>query len=207
MAKSWLYRILRPLATPAFKVYFRTEIEGKEHVPKRGPVILASVHRSYLDTPFVGLLTMRQIHFMAKAELWERRFSRWFCQTIGSFPVKRGGADRSALDQALRYLDAGEALALFPEGSRQEGPLVQPLHHGVAFLAQRTGAPVVPVAVAGSERAMGLGASFPRPAKVKVRAGPALDLCVPGARPRAREKASDLLRSEIQRLFDELRGG
>src|SRR5207248_11219258 len=130
---------------------------------------------------------------------------RWFCETVGSFPVKRGGADRSALDHSLRYLEAGEMLALFPEGSRQEGPLIQPLHHGVAFLAQRTGAAVVPVAVEGSERAMGLGHSFPKPRKVRVKAGPALDLSMPGERPRvAREKASALLRGEIQRLYDEL---
>jgi len=200
-----VYTVVRPIAAPAFKVYFRLQVEGKEHVPKRGPVILASVHRSFLDTPFVGMLTGRQVHYMAKAELWERRFSRWFCEAVGSFPVKRGGADRSALDHSLRFLEAGEVLALFPEGSRQEGQLVQPLHHGVAFLAQRTGAPVVPVAVTGSDRAMGLGHSVPKPRKVRVKAGPPLDLSVPGARPRAaREKASELLRGEIQRLYDEL---
>ena len=204
----WLYRALRPIAPGVFKLAFGLEVEGREHVAKDGPVILASVHRSYLDIPMLGMLTWRQLRFMAKAELWERRFSRWFCESMGSFPVKRGEPDRKAIQRSLDVLGAGEMLALFPEGSRQTGPVVQDCHGGVAYLAQKTGAPVVPVAITGTDKAMGVGASYPKPAKVRVRAGAPLDLSVAGARPAsrpAREKATAHLRSELQRLYDELR--
>lgn len=205
---SWLYRGLRPIAVPVFGAGFRIGLEGREHVPKEGPVILASSHRSYLDIPFVGMLTWRQLHFMAKAELWERSFSRWFCETMGSFPVRRREADRAALANSRRVLEEGHVLALFPEGTRQRGPIIQHCHTGVAYLAQKVGCPVVPVAILGSEKAMGLGAKYPKLAKVRVRAGAPLDLSVPGVRPAgrlAREQATERLRGEIQRLFDELR--
>lgn len=206
--RPFLYRLLRAPATPAFKLAFRVDVSGREHVPRDGPVILASVHRSYLDIPMVGLLTRRPVHFMAKAELWERRFSRWFCEKMGSFPVKRGEPDRSALESSLEVLERGGVLALFPEGTRQEGAIVQKCHGGVAYLAQKTGATVIPVAIVGSDRAMGLGASYPRPRKIRVRADRAIDLHVPGfplARRAAREKGTQMLRSELQRLYDELR--
>jgi 1-acyl-sn-glycerol-3-phosphate acyltransferase len=202
----WPYRILRPIAVPVFAAAFRLEVEGKELIPKKGPGILAANHRSYLDVPMLGMVTRRQLHFMAKAELWERRFSRWFCDVMGSFPVRRGEADRAALERSLELLNAGELLGLFPEGTRQEGPVIQHCQMGVAYLAQKTGSPVVPVAITGSDRAMGLGASVPRPAKIRVRVGTPLDLSMPGTRPRlAREKATAQLRAELQQLYDALR--
>lgn len=205
---SWLYRSLRPIAVPVFKAAFRVHVEGKEHVPKKGAVILAGVHRSYLDIPIIGLLTWRPLHFMAKAELWDRPFSRWFCTSMGSFPVKRGEPDRSALENSLRVLEGGGLLGLFPEGTRQTGPVVQPCHGGVAWLAQRASAPVVPVAFAGTDEAMGLGASYPKPKRIWVRAGPPIDLSVESgghAGRRERDKATALLRSELQSLYDGLR--
>ena len=205
---SWLYRVLRPLSVPVLKLAFRVEVDGKEHIPEEGPVILASVHRSYLDIPLLGLLTARHLHFMAKAELWDRPFSRWFCETMGSFPVRRGQADRAALELSLVVLRAGGVLGLFPEGTRQVGPVIQQCRSGVAYLAQKTGSPVVPVAITGSDVAMGVGASFPRPAKIRVLADRPLDLSVPGARPGsrlAREKATEQLRGELQRVYDRLR--
>src|SRR5689334_22875917 len=102
---AWLYHTLRPIAVCLFKAAFRYKVRGREHVPKTGPVILASVHRSYLDIPMLGFTTRRQVHFMAKAELWDRSFSRWFCESMGSFPVKRGEPDRSALEHSLAVLN------------------------------------------------------------------------------------------------------
>jgi 1-acyl-sn-glycerol-3-phosphate acyltransferase len=203
-----LYRLLRPLAVPIFGAAFRLEVAGKEHVPSHGPVILASVHRSYLDIPMLGMLTWRELRFMAKAELWERRFSRWFCESMGSFPVKRGEVDRVALARSLSVLEQGDILALFPEGMRQTGPVIQRCQTGVAYLAQKTGSPVVPVAITGTDEAMGMGASYPKLKKIRVLAGRALDLRVPGARPAgrlARDKATEHLRAELQHLYDRLR--
>jgi 1-acyl-sn-glycerol-3-phosphate acyltransferase len=203
-----LYTILRPIATPLFKLAFRLEIEGRELVPSEGRVILASVHRSYLDIPMLGMVTRRQVHFMGKAELWERTFSRWFCESVGSFPVKRGEPDRAALTRSLEILADDEVLGLFPEGTRQEGPVVQHCHGGVAYLAQKTGAPVVPVAMTGTDKAMGLGSSFPKPKKIHVLVGQPIDLRQAGEKPAsraAREKATEHLRGELQRLYDTLR--
>ena len=149
-ATNPVYRFLRVLVHLVNRVAFRTTVEGRELIPTEGPVILAPVHRSFIDFFVASEVTDRKLHYMAKDSLFKNpRFGR-FLLSVGAFPVHRESADREALRRAQRVLDAGEVLVQFPEGERRTGPVVADLHEGVAFLAARTGATIVPVGIGGS---------------------------------------------------------
>jgi len=135
-------------------------------VPGDGPVIIAPVHRSLIDFGFAIFLTDRKMFFIAKDSLWKFGLLGRFLLAMGAFPVHRGTADREALNHAESVLAAGEVLVLFPEGTRQEGPLIDEILEGAAFLAARTGAVIVPVGIGGSAQAMPVGKRLPRRSKV-----------------------------------------
>ncbi len=166
-----LYRFLRVLVRLANRVLFRTTVEGAELVPPAGPVIIAPVHRSFIDFLVASEVTRRKLHYMAKDSLWSNRLLARILPTLGAFPVHRESADRESLRQAQQVLEAGEVLILFPEGQRRVGPLIENLHDGVAFLAARTGATVVPVGIGGSASVMPTGSKFPRPRHIHVIVG------------------------------------
>jgi 1-acyl-sn-glycerol-3-phosphate acyltransferase len=146
-----IYWPVRAVLMPFFLVYFRLQRIGREHVPTSGPVLLASNHRSFLDPFVIGALTRRPVYYMAKRELFERRWQAWLLSSLGAFPVDRGAGDRHAMDTARAILERGDCVVVFPEGTRvRSGPLGHP-HRGVGRLALTTGARVVPVAVLGTE--------------------------------------------------------
>lgn len=128
-------------------------VEGAEAVPRTGPLIVATNHFSFVDPPLLSASFPRPLRFFAKAELWDSLPSRLFCDAIGAIPVRRGEADRAALRAALVVLESGGAVAFFPEGTRgRDHPrTLKPARPGVAFLARRSGAPVVPVGIAGTD--------------------------------------------------------
>jgi len=189
------------------RLWFRLEVRGKEHVPATGAFVLAPVHRSNLDFLLVSAVTSRRMRYMGKDSLWKnRRFGR-LLTGMGAFPVRRGTADREALRQCMEVIREGEPLVLFPEGTRQSGPIVQPLFEGAAFVAGRTQVPIVPVGIGGSERAMPKGSKVIRPVKVVMVVGAPLDPPAPtteGGRPsrRAVHEVTERLHAEIQALFD-----
>jgi 1-acyl-sn-glycerol-3-phosphate acyltransferase len=192
-----IYKFLRALVHGLNRLVFRTTVEGRERVPTDGPMIIAPVHRSGIDFFVASEVTDRKLHYMAKDSLWKRpRFGR-FLQTVGAFPVHRDAADREAMRRAQRVLEAGEVLVLFPEGERRTGPVVKDLHEGVAFLAARTGAPVVPVGIGGSTSVMPKGSKFPRPLHIHLVVGE------PIAAP-ARTDAGRVPRSQLHAMTEEL---
>lgn len=199
-----LYRIGRAVIVPVFKLLSAYEVYGRENVPATGPVILAGTHRSYLDIPFMGLVTRRVVHFMGKAELWDRRFSGWFCTRMGSFPVRRGLADRNSLRTAQSVLEGGMALGIFPEGARKDGPLLEDFHGGCVFLAQRTGAPIIPVAMHGTGNLMGADGRLRPFHKVRISVGKPLWVREDAGN-RARINALEELRSTMQSMYTDLR--
>ena len=169
-----LYAILKPLALAVMRLLFRLEGRGTAHVPAKGPVLLVANHSSFLDPPLVGGVTPRQLSFMAKAELFRVPLFGGLIRRLNARPVRREGADASALRTALRILQDGGVLLMFPEGTRgDEGTLREP-KPGAAMLAVLSGAAVVPVFIHGSGRAWPRGRSLPRPAKVTVTFGPAI---------------------------------
>lgn len=200
------YRVLRVAAHGLNRALFRTTVTGQERVPTEGPVIIAPVHRSFIDFFAVSDVTDRKLHYMAKDSLWKNpRFGR-FLLSVGAFPVHRGAPDRESMTRAQQVLEAGEVLVLFPEGERRTGPVITDLHEGVAFLAARTGAAVVPVGVAGSATVMPKGQRIPRPRKIHLEVGEPLS-----APPRAEGKRvprsqvhvlTEALNESMQELYD-----
>jgi glycerol-3-phosphate dehydrogenase (NAD(P)+) len=167
-----LYWPVRWLLKAAVQMYFRLRRRGRGHIPD-GAVILAANHRSFLDPFVVGCCVRdRPVYFLAKQELFRNRLQGWFLNSMGAFPVRRGESDEESMETAQLLLERGQAVVIFPEGTRhRNGSLGEP-HRGVGRLALQSAAPVVPVAIAGSERAR-RGWRI-RPVRVDVRCGPPL---------------------------------
>jgi glycerol-3-phosphate dehydrogenase (NAD(P)+) len=164
-----VYWLVRGVIQPFFHLYFRLSRIGREHIPQEGPVIFASNHRSFLDPFVIGTMARRPLYYMAKKELFKNRFVSWILSSLGAFPIDRGRGDQDAMRTARELLERGEAVLVFPEGTRvRPGPLGRP-KRGVGRLALETGAPVIPVAVFGTERVR-RGWRI-RPHKVRIRAG------------------------------------
>jgi 1-acyl-sn-glycerol-3-phosphate acyltransferase len=156
-------------------------VHGREHVPADGPVILASNHLSFIDSVVIRFAAPRRVMFLTKAEYFtgrglRGRLMRWFFTAAGSVPVSRGQhrAAQAALDAALEVLAAGTVFGIYPEGTRSLDGRLYRGRTGVAWLALTSGAPVVPVALHGTERLQPVGKRLPRPHRVTVRFGPPL---------------------------------
>jgi 1-acyl-sn-glycerol-3-phosphate acyltransferase len=162
----WLARVVLGFG---IQIYFSLERTGRKNIPKRGPVILAANHRSFLDPFLIGCCMRRPVYFVAKQELFKKRWQGWLLNRLGAFPIRRGEADEESMETARLVLERGGALVIFPEGTRhRHGPLARP-KRGVGRLALETGAPVVPIAILGSERAR-RGWRI-RPVWVRIRCG------------------------------------
>ena len=192
-----LYRLLRAAVHLVNRVVFRTTVTPAGTVPAEGPVIIAPVHRSFIDFLVASEVTHRKVHYMAKDTLWKNGLLARILPRLGAFPVHRESADREALRRAQRVLDAGEVLILFPEGERRTGPVIEDLHEGVAFLAARTGASVIPVGIGGSASVMPKGSKIPRPRHIHLEVGRALP-------PPPRSGSGRVPRSRIHLLTEEL---
>ena len=133
-------------------LYGRWTIVGLENVPRTGGLLLAGNHSSLLDPPMVGgaLFGYRRVRFMAKIELWSTKVGQFVMDRTMSFPVKRGTADRPTIRRTLEWLAKGDAIAVFPEGERSEDGKLQPAQPGIALLVQKSGVPVIPVAIIGT---------------------------------------------------------
>jgi 1-acyl-sn-glycerol-3-phosphate acyltransferase len=165
--------IVRSILTPFFLTYLRMKRMGREHIPSSGPVILAANHRSFFDPFVIGTMTRRPVYYVAKKELFTySRILSWVLNALGAFPVDRGHGDQDTIETAIQILKRGDIVLMFPEGTRtRPGSLGKP-KRGVGRLALETGAPVVPIAIIGTED-IRRGWRI-RPRKVRVRAGRAL---------------------------------
>lgn len=201
-----LYRILRLLVHGVNRLLFRTTVDGADQVPAGGPVIIAPVHRSFIDFFVASEVTGRKLHYMAKDTLWKNPMLARILLSVGAFPVHRESADREALRRAQQVLEAGEVLILFPEGERRTGPVVEDLHEGVAFLAARTGATVIPVGIGGSASVMPKGKRIPRPRHIHLVVGtplPPSERTGGGRVSRSRtHQVTEELATAIQDLYD-----
>ena len=158
-------------------VCFRVKVEGREHLPKKGPVILASNHRSFLDSIFIPLVLRRRVTFVAKAEYFDDPKTAWFFRGVGQIPIRRegGSASERALASASEVLAGGGVFGIYPEGTRTRDGLLHRGHTGVARLALRTGAPIVPVGLIGTDDIQPVDKRMPRLfRRVTIRFGEAL---------------------------------
>lgn len=165
-----VYWSFRAVVQPFLHIYFRILRQGKANVPSRGAVVFVANHRSFLDPFVIGMLTFRPVYFVAKRELFERnRLQAWFLSAMGAFPLDRGNSDEQMLETARAVLERGDAIVIFPEGTRsRSGPLREP-RRGAGRLALQAGASIVPVTVFGTEHVRRGWRILPK--KVSIRAG------------------------------------
>ncbi len=203
------YAVVRGGIAVFAKGYWRLRVDGAERLPATGAFILAPVHRSNIDTPILATLTRRYMRYLGKEEMWKYGWSAWLWDTLGAFPVQRDKVDREAMRQCEAALRAGQPLVVYAEGTRRTSPVIEDLFDGAAHLALRTGAPIFPVGIGGSARAMPRGAKFFRPAKVCVVVGEALypEMPEPGHRVPRRvvRELTERLGKELQVVLDRAR--
>ncbi|MDQ6840571.1 MAG: 1-acyl-sn-glycerol-3-phosphate acyltransferase [Actinomycetota bacterium] len=201
------YGFARAVVEAVCRVVWRVEISGADNIPKSGGYVLAPVHRSIIDTFLCGCLTRRRLRFIGKDSVWKYAWSARFVTSLGGIPVHRGMPDREALRACEAAIRAGEPAVLYPEGTRQKGPVVHPLFEGAAFVAARTGVPIIPVGIGGSEWALPKGSKMVKAVKIHMIVGAPI---APPARTesgarvsrRAVKETTDTLYTQVQQLFD-----
>lgn len=155
-SKLWIWRLLFPPIRAVMLRYVRIAMHGREHVPASGPYILVMNHINWKDPPLVSLALGTSIRWMAKAEVFRWPIIGFLLRGIGNFPVRRGDSDRRAIVMAIRILQNGLPLGVFPEGHRSEDRALLRAHPGVGLLAERTDALIVPCGVVGTPGALRL---------------------------------------------------
>ncbi len=189
----FVYWIVRALFQPFFHIYFRMSRIGREHIPVDGPVIFAANHRSFLDPFVIACMSRRPLYYVAKKELFAHRLTAWFLNSLGAFPINRGAADQDAMATAREILQRGDSVLIFPEGTRTRPGTLGAPKRGVGRLALETGAPVIPIAVIGTET-IRRGWRI-RPHKVSIRAGAPLRF------PKVDEPSPQLAQAVTERIW------
>jgi 1-acyl-sn-glycerol-3-phosphate acyltransferase len=211
------YLIARFVLRPLFFLLFRPHITGRENVPLTGPVILASNHLSFIDSIAIPLAAPRRVAYLAKAEYFTGHgFSGWVTRTLftalGALPVERETqrAAQAALDTALGVLNQGIAFGLYPEGTRSKDGRLARGKTGVAWLALTADCPVVPVAVAGTDKVQPVGARWPRPHRISIAFGEPLTFPEQrgqAGRNQARRVVTDRIMEQIAELSGQEKAG
>ena len=175
--------MLKAILTPIFLVLFRVKVEGREHIPKRGPAVLAANHQSFCDSFFLPLVVRRKVTFLAKAEYFDSWKTAWFFRAAGQIPIRRtgGSASERALETArTEVLGTGGLLGAYPEGTRSMDQYVHKGRTGVTRLSRECGVPIVPVGIMGTVEVQPVNAKFMRPFKtVTIRFGPPMQMDPP----------------------------
>jgi 1-acyl-sn-glycerol-3-phosphate acyltransferase len=214
---AMMYRVLHTVVPPVAKAVWRPTVTGLEHVPRSGPVILASNHLSFVDSVVIPVVAPRKVVFLAKSDYFTGTGVRgamqraWF-EGLGMLPVDRDDtkAAIASLDTALEVLGRGEAFGIYPEGTRSRDGRLYRGRTGVAHLALTAGCPVVPVGLTGTEDIQPVGSTLPRLASVTVRFGPPIDVAgeydgVPSGR--ARRDLTDRVMAAIGGLSGQEEAG
>ena len=158
------YWVFKAILTPILRFFYRVRVEGLEHVPSTGPVIMAGNHISFSDSIFLPMVLKRRITFVAKAEYFEDPKTAWFFRAMGQIPIKRegGSASERALASAREVLQAGGIFGIYPEGTRSPDGRLYKGHTGIARLALGCEVPVICVAMIGTREAQPIGQVIPR---------------------------------------------
>ena len=159
----WFYYVGRLMIRMLLLLLTRWQVRGRENVPSQGPVLVVANHLNLADPPLLFVSLGRRVIFMAKEELFRSGFLSYFIRGFGAFPVHRGQLDRKALRQAEQVLADGQALVMFPEGMRSHSGRLRPAFPGSALIALRSGVPVLPVGITGTERIRGVTWLLHRP--------------------------------------------
>ena len=171
-----VFRISRWIIRGLLRLFFGFTVVGRHHEPQAGPVIVVSNHLSDLDPLVIGSALNRPVSYMAKEELFKPPLLRWWVTACGAFPVRRGEPDRRAFRTALEVLRRGGVLVMFPEGTRGRDRTLRPPEPGAAMLALRTGAPLLPAAILGTDLVFPRDAHRLRRSRITVRLGAPIHL-------------------------------
>jgi 1-acyl-sn-glycerol-3-phosphate acyltransferase len=192
----WFYGFAKALLGPVIRLIYRIRVEGAEHVPPSGSVILCANHIHWIDPIILAVAAPRPIQFMAKQEIFQTPVLGAIVRALGAFPVDREGNDRGALKRSLAVLEAGGCFGIFPEGTRVKTGELGEFHGGTAYLALKTGAQVIPA---------GISSRFKLFQPTLVRFGPAVDLDeFRGGKVNAavRDAASERISQAVGKLID-----
>ena len=171
MRMHWVYYFGRIFIPTIASPFFSRQVKGKENLPAQGPVIIACNHLHIADPPIVADSIPLKTVFMAKEELWHNKWSRFWVENFGAFPVKRNGFDREAIRLAEEWLGKGISLIMFPEGERSKNAQMKKALPGAALLALRNGVPVVPVGITGTQYIRNLKWAFFHHPKITITIG------------------------------------
>ncbi len=149
---SWHYSLVRPVIGAALGMVTGWEVKGREHVPRTGGLVVAANHVSFWDPPLVGAALPREVHFLAKEELFTNPVFGWLIRSFNAIPIRRGMVDLSGMARAVEALRRGEVMLMFPEGSRMRDGELHPARPGVGMMAVNADVPVVPCYISGSNR-------------------------------------------------------
>ena len=166
-----IYRFTLVVFRLFLRYWGRYEVIGAEKLPKTGAVVVVANHSSYLDPPLMGSSIWRVGYFMARSELWDNKFLAWYMPKLNVFAIHQGRADRASIKKALWVLENGYVLGVFPEGTRSLDGMLNPAEPGVALIVQKSGAPVVPMALIGAHEMLPVGATRMKHGKLTVAIG------------------------------------
>ena len=200
--RAW-YALLQQVARVLFVTLFGLRVFGREHLPRRGGVLVVSNHQSYLDPILAAVGMRRPFHPMARASLFRAGPFGWLIRSLHAFPVRRGSADVSAVREALRRLKGGAVVLVFPEGTRTRDRSIGPLRAGPVLLARRAGVPILPIVIDGAFEAWPRTRRLPRPHRVRVACGRPMSAEAAAGRDPA--EVVDTLRGEMLALQRRLR--
>jgi 1-acyl-sn-glycerol-3-phosphate acyltransferase len=212
-----LYEVVHTVVAPAARLVWRPEVRGARHIPRSGPVILASNHLSFADSLVIPIVAPRKVAFLAKSDYFtgtglSGALTRAWFTSMGMLPVDRDDSKAAlgSLETALEVLGRGEAFGIYPEGTRSRDGRLYRGRTGVAHLALTAGCPVVPVGLRGTEHLQPVGARLPRIVKVSVEFGEPIEVAgrfegVPLGR--ARREVTDEIMAAIQRLTGQEEAG
>jgi 1-acyl-sn-glycerol-3-phosphate acyltransferase len=205
LVSGWIYGLLTGLTRVTIYTFARWTVEGAERIPPSGPVVLISNHLHLLDPPLIAASCRRRVHPMAKRELFETPLVGWVLWPYGAFPVRRFSADMGALRAARGYLRNGHVVLMFPEGTRSKDAQLHPALPGAAMVALLANAPVVPVAITGTDqiRVPGVLFRWMKRDRLRIRVvfGEPFTLDYGGAESRHAEEATDLVMRRIAALL------
>ncbi|WP_404290351.1 lysophospholipid acyltransferase family protein [Glutamicibacter arilaitensis] len=210
-----LYDFLKRFAVrPLLRVFFRIDLRGIENIPEHGAAILASNHLSVSDSVFLPGSLERPVIFLAKEDYFngkgpKGRFVAWFFRNINQLPMDRSGGKGSAasLDSANRALQEGKLLGIYPEGTRSPDGRLYRAKLGVAKLALESGAPVIPIAMIGTDKVQPIGRAIPRPGRIGIRIGEPLDFSQYAGQvddPQSLRHVADEIRKAINELSGQI---
>jgi len=202
MKPTRTWKFLQALCRIATTLLFDLKVFGVERIPREGGVLVVCNHQSYLDPVLVAVRSRRPLGYMAKSELFGFKPFEWLIRSLGAFPVRQGAGDVGAMKEAIERLRQGEALTIFPEGSRAHDGNLLPIEPGIALMVRKAKVPVLPVVFDGAFRAWPKGRKIFQPAPVRVLYGRQMDLLALD-----RQQIIETIDRSFHQLLSQLRNG